>query len=71
MEQTKTINLTELSGGELREMFETLRRSSVGLPYEIYKAKAMVLINEMNRRGELIAKKYNKKYRPLTFKELR
>lgn len=55
IEQIKKIKLLYNTGVYTRELAETLTK-----PY----------INDINRRGKLIAKKYNKKYHDVTFVQL-
>lgn len=71
MSKVKIKDIKQMTGYELRECIETLQKESVNKPYEVYKAEMMVFIEEINRRGRLIAKKHKKQYRPLTFAELR
>ena len=71
MEKVEIRDIKKMTGYELREAIEILQKESVNKPYEVYKAEMMVFIEEINRRGRLIAKKHKKQYRPLTFAELR
>ena len=64
-------DIQELSGAELMELADAIRKTSSTKPFETYKEELMIVLNEVNRRGELIAKKHKKTYRKISFAEFR
>lgn len=63
-------DITDMTGAELREAIHSVV-TEAGYSYEQLAEHAEPLITECNRRGEALAKKYGKKFRPLTFTEAR
>ncbi len=57
-------NIEDLSGAELKHLLDAVKQS--GKPFTTKQDEAQVVIDEMNRRGKLIAKKYRKKHYPFT-----
>ena len=47
-----------------------IKKSGIHKSREQVKSEMEPVLNEMNRRGKLIAKKYGKKFRPVTFIEV-
>lgn len=63
-------DLTSLTGPELNTLILQIKKSSVHKPREQVKLEVQPVLDEMNRRGKLIAKKHGKKFRPVTFIEV-
>lgn len=65
-------NLTELTGAELKARTEVIRYELMTrkISYDEAKAKAQPIIDEMNKRGFEIAKKYKKRYYGVKFAAL-
>ena len=63
-------DLTGLTGPELNTLILQIKKSGVHKPREQVKSEIQPVLDEMNRRGKLIAKKYGKKFRPVTFIEV-
>ena len=63
-------DLTSLTGPELNTLILQIKKSGVYKPREQVKLEVQPVLDEMNRRGKLIAKKYGKKFRPVTFIEV-
>ena len=63
-------DLTSLTGPELNTLILQIKKLGVHKPREQVKLETQPVLDEMNRRGKLIAKKYGKKFRPVTFIEV-
>ena len=63
-------DLTSLTGPELNTLILQIKKSGVYKSREQVKLEVQPVLDEMNRRGKLIAKKYGKKFRPVTFIEV-
>lgn len=61
--------LDQLEGYELTELLKNTKRKLLlgEISYDTAKEEAQVVIDEVNRRGKEISKKWNKRYTPLTF----
>jgi hypothetical protein len=59
-------NIEELNGSELRQLASEIRRNGHNKPYEEFKAEMKVVVDEINRRGRIIAKKHNRRYAPVS-----
>lgn len=53
-------DLTTLSGAELYALVGKVKSTS--LDYDTKRAYAIVIANEMDKRGKLVAKRFNKRY---------
>lgn len=63
-------DLISLTGAELNALMVQIKKSGIHKPREQVKLEMEPVLEEMNRRGKLIAKKYGKKFRPVTFIEV-
>ena len=63
-------DLASLTGAELNTLILQIKKSGVHKSREQVKLETQPVLDEMNRRGKLIAKKYGKKFRPVTFIEV-
>lgn len=63
-------DLTSLTGPELNTLILQIKKSSIDKSREQVKLEVQPVLDEMNRRGKLITKKYGKKFRPVTFIEV-
>lgn len=61
-----------MTAQELRDRIDEIRGALVHgeLSYDEAQVKARPIIDEMNRRGQEVAKKYGKSFRPFTFASL-
>lgn len=63
-------DLISLTGAELNALMVQIKKSGIHKSREQVKSEMEPVLNEMNRRGKLIAKKYGKKFHPVTFIEV-
>lgn len=63
-------DLSNLAGAELNALIVQIKKSCIHKPREQVELEMKPVLEEMNRRGKLIAKKYGKKFRPVTFIEV-
>ncbi len=62
----------ENTGAQFREQIEAIRHRMLRgeLSYEQAQVEAKPVIDDMNAKGKALAKKFGKRYTPLTFKYL-
>jgi hypothetical protein len=66
--ETMLRQLNTLEGWELREIGDKIRKQlhTGEITYELATEKMAIVLEEVNKRGAVIAKKYGKKHHPIT-----
>lgn len=61
-------SIDKMTGAEIYAQMDNIKRDYLvnGKNYEIAKEEIAIYVEEINRRGKIIAKKYKKRYNPIT-----
>ena len=70
MSKTVVRDLSAMSGGELRELVDSINYGCSKKPREVYRAELQAVVDEMNKRLKAICKKHGKRYKPFTIYDI-